>query len=261
MDSPDFVICIDRFRITSKVTDEEGWTPSTARFVKHVKSRLSNLASDPSSTNMHPPMFNGKGWTISFHFESRAGQEEWTAPPRTFKETASGGAVHSIENIRKAIEDKACHYGKLDRPFVIAINPMEHLVGPDMVVRALYGSISHIFNLIENGNSPIGDLEFSHNERKPDGSFLAGDPQYTRVSAIWIASGLFGPSVIGSAKFYEFENLFAERKFRPPFPCLRKCCLEDNGKLTEINGLTPQQILQIEKYWPEYELFAPQMVH
>ncbi len=243
--SPDYVICIDRLTITSK-----HWTASTNRLARHTQRLASDLQRNRCSRNLAPLPVQGQGWKLSLHFEPRAGQEEWVNPCQSLKETPSTRAAHSTENIRKAIEDKACHYGNLDQPFIIAINVLEHLVDPRTVFESVYGSISHVYNVVKNDSSPIGDLEFSHFERKPDGSFRARGRQNTRVSAIWIASGLLAPSGVGSAKLYEFENHFAQQKFVPPFPCLARRYIDDKGELSEVPGLTPQQILGLESHWP-----------
>jgi hypothetical protein len=238
--SSDFVICVDQFRITSKE-----WTPSTKRLARYMEKRLLNLESESSSSIHCPSTFQGHGWKLSFHFERRSEQEPWVRPTRTLNETGSTSAVHDIENIRKAIKDKASHYGQLDHPFVIAINVREHLVAPKIAFEALYGSVSHVFNVVPREGSVIGDLEFSHYQPKCDGAFRARGPQHTRVSAVWIASSLFEPWDIGSAKLYGFENYYAETKFSPDFPCLQSCYINDEGELAVRSGLTPQQLFGI----------------
>ncbi|AFM26104.1 hypothetical protein Desti_3452 [Desulfomonile tiedjei DSM 6799] len=215
---PDFIVCIDQFRITSKQ-----WTPSTKRLARYVEKRLLELRAEPSARAFGPLTFQGHGWRLTFHFESRSEQELWVKPTRSLKETGSTRAVYDTENIRKAIKDKASHYGYLNHPFIIAINVREHLVTPETVFEALYGSVKHVFNVVPHEGRVIGDLEFSHFQPKYNGAFRARGRQHTRVSAVWVASSLFGPSAIGSADMYQFENHFAEDRFQPNFPCLPSC--------------------------------------
>lgn len=244
IESPEYVISIDDLMITSN-----HWTPSTDRFVRHVRNKLSDLKIQSHSKLMSPDPFEGKGWQVFFHFELRSEQNGWVKPSQTVKETPSMSADHSLHNIWKAIKKKGSYYGKLEYPFIIAINVMEYLVDPETVFEALYGSINHIYSSAENEISPFGNLEFSHYEREPNGAFLARGRQNQRVSAVWIANGLKRPSQIGSAELYEFENHYALRKFAPQFPCLKKYYINQDGKLDVQSGLTAQQILKIENCW------------
>jgi hypothetical protein len=243
---PDFVICIDQFRITSKQ-----WTLSTKRLTRDIEKRLSELGSEPFSRASSPLTLKDRGWRLTFHFESRSEQELWVRPSRSLKETGSTGTVFDTENIRKAIKDKASHYGHLNHPFIIAINVREHLVTPETVFEALYGSVKHVFNVVPHEGRVIDDLEFSHFQPKDNGAFRARGRQHTRVSAVWVASSLFDPSTIGSADMYQFENHFAEERFQPNFPCLPSCYIDDKGELAVRHGVTPQQLFGIESYWPE----------
>ncbi len=245
IDSPNFVICIDRFEIT-----EQNWTPSTSKLIRDVKKRLSEISTNTCTRQLPSWTFPGKGWTVSVYFEQRCGQEGCVSRSHSFKETPYTQVVLSTENIRKAIADKV-HFGNLDHPYIIAINVMEIAVDHADVFEALYGSFVQVYNLVNDGTSAIGNLEFSKQDRKPNGSFLAGSPQYTKVSAVWVAKGLLGPYNIGSAQMYPFEIYFAAKKFIPDFPCLRTYYINDKGELEVRNGLTPQQILGIESHWPE----------
>jgi hypothetical protein len=246
IDSPEFVICMRHPRIRSK-----DWHPSTSRLVKYVAKKLSQVRTNPSPRNLGPFTFEGNRWTLPFHFEARTQQENWVGQSRSLKESPSTRAVNSVANIRKAVKDKASHYESLKHPFIIAINVMEHLVNPHTVLESLYGSVSHVYKVVAGESSAIGDLEFSGVRPKCNGAFCTRRPQNTRVAAIWVASSLMGPSSIGSARLYQFDNFFARNKFVPTFPCLSRCYLDDAGKLAVENGLTPQQLLGIESHWPE----------
>jgi hypothetical protein len=243
--SPEFVICIDRFRITS-----QHWTPNTNRLARYVKICISDLNLKSSQETLSPPPFQGHGWKLSFYFQPRSEQESWIQSDRTLKETPYTRADLDTFNIRKAINDKASHYGHLDHPFIIAANVRESLITPDTVFEALYGGVSHVFKVVPQEGSVLGDLEFSHFKPKYDGAFRARSPQYTRVSSVWIASSLFDPSHVGSASMYGFENHFAKNRFHPNFPCLRTCYINDEGQLAARDGLSSQQILGIQSHWP-----------
>jgi hypothetical protein len=248
--SLDYVICPDRLRITSNK-----WTPSTNRLVRYVERCLEDVRQNRCPRTLSPRAFPGPGWKLPFRFESRSEQESQVRPDRSLKERVYVRAVHDKENIRKAINDKGSHYGHLDHPFIIAVNVMEHLVGAEGVAQALYGSISHVFNLVRSEHSVIGDLEFSHFQRKQDGAFLARGRQFTRVSAVWIASSLCGPTTIGSAQMYQFDNHFAEKRVSPDFPWLRSHYIDDEGGLAVKSGLTPQELFDIDRHWPYENMF------
>jgi hypothetical protein len=200
---------------------------------------------------MTPAPFEGKGWKLSFHFERRSGQESWIRPNSSIKEMFFLRSDHSVSDIRKAIKEKASHYPPLDHPFIIAINIRRNLVSPDAVFEALYGSVSHVYDVVRSEGETIGDLRFSHFQSLNNGSFRARGPQNTRVGAVWIANGLSGPSTIGSAELYEVENHYAEKRFQPDFPSLRSFFIDDEGKPRVRGGLTAQEIIGIANHWPE----------
>jgi len=132
---------------------------------------------------------------------------------------------YAESTIRSGILRKGKKYPQLDKPYIVAVNAMETPFGPQDGFNAVYGP-----------NGALRKNRLSH------------------TSAFWSAC-LLSPSMLGSARIYQFENCFALRKFAPDFPCLPEYHFEadDHGKprLTFEEGLTVQQILGLASHWPE----------
>lgn len=153
---------------------------------------------------------------------------------------ASGGYTDSWSPMRDAVKFKGSKYGKLDRPFIVAVNHSSfHLERIDEM-QALYGQEEFTFS---NGNEP-------KMTRAPNGIWMGkSGAQYTRVSGVWIFNDLHLTS-------------FASRKgtiyFNPwgvlPLPNFLKRyphAIPANNKMEYHSGISLIELFGLHEKWPE----------
>jgi len=96
----------------------------------------------------------------------------------------SGPPKFGIKNeppmLRDDLEDKASKFGRLDRPYVIAVLCQRQLVDDLDIEQALFGP--EVISIPVGPDGPIGD---AHLARDPQGFWQRGErKQATRVSAV-----------------------------------------------------------------------------
>ena len=96
-----------------------------------------------------------------------------------------GGYVDSLRPLRQALREKSSRYGKLDRPYIVAVLIEHWFVDEEDLFNALFGSVAVQISTVLNARlSPRA-------VRLRDGSWFGGHgPTGTRVSAVMVARGL-----------------------------------------------------------------------
>jgi hypothetical protein len=150
------------------------------------------------------------------------------------------------QSIRDAVKNKGRRYGKLDHPFLVAVNSTGMFVDKIDEVQALYGQEEFIINVADPGKEP-------RMSRKPNGAWLGPHgPQYKRVSGCWIFNdyNIWNLSNKTSKIYHhpcanmllpEFLNIFPSRHV-----------IED--KLQSRGGDEISVILNIPDDWPNCEI-------
>lgn len=154
--------------------------------------------------------------------------------------------IDSIKPILTALKYKAKKYGKLDKPYIIALNLLDRSVHKEDIFESLFGSIIYNYDIenscFRNSNSlPIG---FWYSKK---------GPTYSRVSAIILALNLY-PWSIAISDFKIYHNPWAKD------PYSGNICIFPQFKLSvdkyeEIPGISINKILGISEKWP-YDLIS-----
>ncbi|MDI9239454.1 hypothetical protein QLQ15_11120 [Lysobacter sp. LF1] len=160
----------------------------------------------------------------------------------------SGGAgwISPKTPVRDAIRFKGTKYGRLDQPFVIAVNHDGYGLRRDDEVEALFGDEVIVFQV----NAPNDDGQL---RRKPNGAWVgANGPEFTRVSGAWIFDRL-SPYTLTEQTGTLYFNPFAAnvaplglREFAHAYGIDGQLVWSDGPTIGDILGLTkdwlnPQQ--------------------
>lgn len=106
-------------------------------------------------------------------------------PGRSIAMEMGGGWSGTGHRLRKMLAAKARRYGKLNTPYVIAVNVMDGGMDDEDVIQALYGQEAVQFRIYSNG------CRESRLIRQPNGLWRQHDgPRYRRVSGVLVASRL-----------------------------------------------------------------------
>jgi hypothetical protein len=162
------------------------------------------------------------------------------------------GRVDTSGPIRKAIKEKASRYGRLDRPYVIAVSILDSFNLPETVVDALYGSRSIQFD-------PRPDAEFEPKTiRLADGPWMSPNgPSNTRVSAAVTAFGV-APSSVGLVAPRLWQNPWAARPLTDRLAWTTSRVVE--GVLVdEPATLSGEELLGLPPDWPGPEPAFPDL--
>jgi hypothetical protein len=150
--------------------------------------------------------------------------------------------VNDSQAVRDALVRKAGRYGKLDLPYLIAVNaPSQHLDRIDMM-EALFGKEQFVVRPNEREPEMI---------REPNGLWTGPvGARYRRVSAVLMTSSL-GPWNIGSATNQLFHNPWAHMslgKSLDELPVAHPVTPEH--RMQFMDGATNSEIFELPLGWP-----------
>ena len=174
-------------------------------------------AFDPDIVAQRIRRYGWKGWPCLSWQENGWDLEFYLLPKR--KEARGrkdlrpiGGIITSLEKIdsRKpllnALKAKAARYGKLDLPFVIAVDSLDMSLEDYDIMQALFGTLQYHINL---------QTKKHWVSRQPDGFWYGPPgPQNRRVSAVLIAVNLT-PWTVTRQDPVIWHNPFAKRPLDP----------------------------------------------
>jgi hypothetical protein len=153
---------------------------------------------------------------------------------------STSGWLDTSSKIRKDLIKKACKYGPLDSPLLVAINVISVNPERDDIVNALFGT-EIVEVLIFNDAS-----RESHHSRQKGGVW--NRTRYRRLSSVLWANSL-GPWNVGNRSLEIVKNPWAYR----PLPDLgfQLPTLEPlAGELSFVDGLPLTELLNLPASWP-----------
>ena len=240
------------FFIGLNISGSPNTSPSAKRMRKFIKDRLDLLDPDQiikdyeknGTKNLPKWNFEHDGWKVEFYPIPK--KPEKRGKPDTRPLGLFSGDIHMIETrtaIRDAIIAKANSYGKLNLPYIIAVNALgEHVEDID-IMEALFGREQCVFKW---GKPVHGKPKM---QRVPDGAWTSkSGSRYSRVSAALIAVKLL-PWNIPDAFIRLCHNPWASNKYISELTRLHQFVPIDN-KIKLITGESLGTILNISSGWP-----------
>jgi len=248
MDSPNFFIVV-------KINGAPTTNPQGAKIRKFLEEKLSNL--DP---DMIAKQFEQGGLGVLPHWDLEHDGWQITFFPIPKKPEARGKpGVRPIGlkmqgvrlltphvGIRKSIQDKATKYGKLDLPYIVAINVIDEFGADDIdISNALFGEGQ--FTVIFRGN----ELIEQRSGQKPNGAWYGPEgPRNRRVSAALVTVNL-SPWNIAKITPSLWHNPWANYTLTSDIWLLPQLIPDfKKNQLYKHGGKNSWQILGLNPDWP-----------
>lgn len=227
--------------------------PPAKKIASFVNSRLAKLDPDEVSL-LHEKgrmadapcwIFEHDGWIIDFRpipKKPEARKKEGVRPLGAF---SSGEWTDSRTPLLEAITKKAGRYGKLNLPYIVAVNSTEFVDEID-VTEALFGKEQfNVFVSETKSREPVEPLM----SRVLDGAWTSPEgPRYTRVSAVLLAIRL-SPWNIAQCDVSLYHNPWAQKPYRSVLNRLPQAIVESNH-IKRMEGVTIAEIFDIPESWP-----------
>ena len=152
--------------------------------------------------------------------------------------------IQSQKPIRDAVKGKASRYGKLDLPYVIAVNAMGDYAKEESVIDALFGTPGVRATQASSGQCEQREI------RSPDGVWHNGTkPTHTRVSAVLSTERLKSWS-LGQRRARLVLNPWAQMPL-PDLPFGIDTWRADSAALRKSDGASLADIFGLPDGWPE----------
>jgi hypothetical protein len=182
--------------------------------------------------------FTHDGWDIEYFASPKVQEVRGSPDVRSL-----GALIHDVRiidpraDVRDAIKRKASRYGKLDKPYFVAVNAASHHLRETDAMEALFGKEQIIF--------PSFRIE-----RVPDGALVGPNgPKNTRVSGILLVSSLNAWSAAAWTPV-AYHNPWAERPFSSAFDSLPKSVPAADERMEFVDGTEIHDILGLPRGWP-----------
>lgn len=246
MESPNFFVNIETRGLPKS-------PPSTARLKHDLRLWLDSLDPDScleilrrSDFNQLPELrWEHDGWQVKFTAHPKSLGLRGQADVRTVGIQHTGiRRIDPAKALRKALKKKISRYGRLDYPYVVAVNFTQPFADITAVEEALFGT-----ELMSVSASPENTVALEL-ERARDGVLIGGDnPRNTRLSAVLIVATLH-PTTIASTEssIFLYHNPWAERPYEGPLERLTQFRVE-KGRRVRTSGLPGKDILGVEPGW------------
>jgi hypothetical protein len=233
--------------------------PNTPISGKRLKRELSQWLAGLDHAAIAAAMASGAPEPL-LTFEEHGLHLRFTAMPRGSTRGSSGraigvhwlagGIIHPEEPIADAIRGKAGRYGKLDLPYLIAVNALETYAREESAIDALFGSPAVAVTMMSDGSYHDRHI------RQPDGVLRGkSGPECTRVSAVLSVDRL-SPWTIGQAKARLIINPWAQRSLNPSVLPLPHILVEEE-RLRSNSGTSLSEVLGVWPGWPEDSTVQP----
>ncbi|HAZ07154.1 MAG TPA: hypothetical protein DCZ01_01225 [Elusimicrobia bacterium] len=132
------------------------------------------------------------------------------------------------QRLRKILSAKARRYGKMNTPYIIAVNVLDGFMDDECALEALYGQEAVQFRTYTNGRRESQAI------RQLNGLWRQhSGPRYTRVSAVLIVSRL-RPWCMPQSRLTLYMNPWAEFPLSDEFSALEVVRLGTDGHLARI---------------------------
>jgi hypothetical protein len=133
----------------------------------------------------------------------------------------------------------------LDKPYIVAVNAVSPFTDQDSVIDALFGTEQLI--ITDDPDQPVIP------RRQPNGVWKGpSGPQYTRVSAILVATRLRSGN-IADRDLTLYHNPWAALPYAGRLTQLSEVHVKDR-KLHMKAGVHPRQIFALPEGWPEHDV-------
>lgn len=215
---------------------------STKKLVTALKSWIASLPADETAKDVPPFVWEEHGAKI----ELRA----WTRNKPDPEGRAIGISrtpimrIEPSQDIRPALKKKASRYGKLDHPYLVALNGLSTHHSEEAVIDALLGTPAVRISKGPNGEEIVEEV------RQPDGIWwLDGQPQNTRLSAV-LALKRIDPWNFASKTGLLIPNPWAAK----PLPALGLGTTEfvlKGNQYQRVDGKPMHELVGLPAAWPE----------
>lgn len=148
--------------------------------------------------------------------------------------------------IRKALLSKAGRYGRLELPYVIAVNCLGDFVEQDHVAEALFGTEAYELERNEKG------FARARPKRIPDGLWTSrSGPRYEKLCAVLVSLRLL-PWNLAKAGIRLYHNPWVAKPFDSALTQLPQA-VPKAGKLNFVDGATLASVFEIRDSWPFWD--------
>ena len=187
--------------------------------------------------------FTHDGWEIEFFPIPKDPQYRGKSGIRPIgMQTPEAVMVKSKKIIKQAISKKATRYGKMNKPYLIAVNDISFLTDEEDRIEALFGTEQ--FHILLSGQEQL----FAGSNRKPDGFWVGPNGiQNTRVSAVMIADQIL-PWSIHNQSVRIYHNPWAQIPLQGLINRLPQATACENQMQYEV-GIHPHELLKIPLDW------------
>jgi hypothetical protein len=183
--------------------------------------------------------FASHGWSILFRPIPRRSDFPHDPHHRPLGMFSTGFEfVDHRSALRDAIIDKACAYGDLEYPFVVAVHPLEDVDDID-ITEALFGKEQYLVGIPELGSDVEPQVIQS---RVMDGVWThPTGPRNTQLSAVLLMRSLF-PWAINSSSARLYHNPWASSPYDSLF-CQLPQAIPRDGSLHKEDGISLAHLL------------------
>jgi len=226
------------------VSGSAGQPLSIKKLTTALKSWIASLPADETAKDVPPFVWDEHGTKIELRAWARR------KPDPTGRAIGiSRTPVRRIEpsqEIRPALKKKAARYGKLDHPYLVALNGLSAHHSEEAVIDALLGTPFVRFSKGPNGEEIVEEL------RQPDGIWYGppdGQPQNTRMSGV-LALKRIDPWNFCSKTGLLIPNPWAAK----PFPKLDLGTAEfvlKGNQYERVDGKPMHGLIGLPAVWPE----------
>lgn len=229
----------ERFSVLVEASGQAAETPSASKFVSQVQHWLSDLNSSSSSVDSMCREWQISGLSMTL---TALPVEPWAQD--TNRSLLAGYHRQPlmddvVETIRGKLQMKASRYGKLDRPFVVALNCQNPFLRSYDALVALFG---------EDVSSPSYRLDKAGTYSKGKGLWSLG--RNSRLSAAWIFSNFKTVGFINSSRNL-YLNPSAAYTLPPAMLGFTHAYFDVTGCWsTQADGVDIAQLFGLPQDWP-----------
>lgn len=249
MESPNFFVAL-------RVSGTPVTPPPGRRIRNFLEQQLDTLNPDKVAEQFEQdgfdtlPSWNWRheGWRITFFAIPKSSSARGKLHVRPIGLQIPELVWHSPQiNIRNSLQEKVSKYGKLDLPYVIAINVIDEFGADDIdISNALLGEeqVTVGFHSDHSVDQMVG--------RKPNGTWYGPNgPQNKRVSAVLVAVNLY-PWSIAKITPILWHNPWAGKALSQDiWPLTQLAPDAANNQFVKCAGESGWRLLGLRRSWPE----------
>lgn len=247
MDSPNFFIGVD-------IEGEPKTPPPAKRIRGFLTQRLAGLDPDEIGRLIESDGFDAlprwrfryPGCVVEFYPIPKSSKLRGKPGVRPIgMQAGKGGWIDSRTPIKDAIVRKGRRYGKLDLPYVIAVNALGEHVDKTDIEEALFGKEQYTYRSTPRGI--IGPIP----GRTPDGAWTSkSGPRYKRVSGALLAIQLY-PWSVPRADIHLYHNPWATKPYKGELKRLPSAIANrQENRMEQLGGESLGAIFGLPPLWP-----------